>query len=128
MSVIGAVNGNEEIIGGVFAFFIAFYGVYKKFKNDAVENANQRAEIDIINHLTQQRDFLLEEYEKSKQEIKDLQKDIAELTQKNIENHIDISKYQNDIQELTSENETLNQLVEYLSDSIELIRDNISNN
>lgn len=118
----------QEVIGGLIATCIALYGIHRKFKADGVENANQKAEIDIIGSLNKQRDdaiLLSDKYRDALLKAEELIREIRELLyQKELENIKLIEK----IDMYEAEIETLKELINYLTDTVSVARQSIESN
>ena len=120
-----SVLGTEEVIGGIVAILAAIYGVHKKLKQDSVETTNQKAEINIIESLTKQRDDALT--------LSDKYRDRSVLTEnevRDLRNKLDGIEYENikllekiDAQE--AEVAVLKDIIKYLTDTVSITRQSI---
>ena len=120
-----SVLGTEEVIGGIIAILAAIYGVHKKLKQDSVESINQKAEINIIESLTKQRDDALT--------LSDKYRDRSVLTEnevRDLRNKLDGIEYENikllekvDAQE--AEVAVLKDIIKYLTDTVSITRQSI---
>lgn len=120
-----SVLGTEEVIGGIIAILAAIYGVHKKLKQDSVESINQKAEINIIESLTKQRDDALA--------LSDKYRDRSVLTEnevRDLRNKLDGIEYENikllekiDAQE--AEVAVLKDIIKYLTDTVSITRQSI---
>lgn len=120
-----SVLGTEEVIGGIIAILAAIYGVHKKLKQDSVETTNQKAEINIIESLTKQRDDALA--------LSDKYRDRSVLTEnevRDLRNKLDGIEYENikllekvDAQE--AEVAVLKDIIKYLTDTVSITRQSI---
>ena len=120
-----SVLGTEEVIGGIVAILAAIYGVHKKLKQDSVETTNQKAEINIIESLTKQRDDALALSDKYRDRSV-----LAENEVRDLRNKLDGIEYENikllekvDAQE--AEVAVLKDIIKYLTDTVSITRQSI---
>lgn len=119
---------NEEVIGGAVALLTTCYVVFKKFKSDTVEIANQKAEINIINILTKQRDDYVAMSDKYRESLIATEKEIREI--KNILQSLEFEKIKliEKLDKKDSELDILRQIISYLKDTVAVARELIDTN
>lgn len=115
----------EEIFGGILVILGAVYGVQKKLKSDGVISTHQKAEINIIETLTKQRDdciTLAERYREllisAEVEIRGQRTKIDSLDNDNL-------KLLEKLSNAEAEIEILRQLLQYISDTVAIARTTI---
>ena len=118
----------EEVIGGVVALLTACYVVFKKIKADNVENANQKAEIDIINILTKQRDDYVAMSDKYRESLIAIEKEIREIKNNLQSLEFEKLKLMEKLDKKDSELDTLRQIITYLTDTLSVARELINTN
>jgi predicted nuclease with TOPRIM domain len=119
---------NEEVIGGAVALLTTCYVVFKKIKSDTVEIANQKAEINIINILTKQRDDYVAMSDKYRESLIATEKEIREI--KNILQSLEFEKIKliEKLDKKDSELDLLRQIISYLKDTVAVARELIDTN
>ena len=118
----------EKVIGGVVALLTACYVVFKKIKADNVENANQKAEIDIINILTKQRDDYVAMSDKYRESLIATEKEIREIKNNLQSLEFEKLKLMEKLDKQDTELDTLRQIISYLTDTVAVARELIDDN
>ena len=118
----------EEVIGGVVALLTACYVVFKKIKADNVENANQKAEIDIINILTKQRDDYVAMSDKYRESLIAIEKEIREIKNNLQSLEFEKLKLMEKLDKKDTELDILRQIISYLTDTVAVARELIDTN
>ena len=118
----------EEVIGGVIALLTTGYVVFKKIKADNVENANQKAEIDIINILTKQRDDYVAMSDKYRESLIATEKEIREIKNNLQSLEFEKLKLMEKLDNKDAELDTLRQIITYLTDTLSVARELINTN
>ena len=118
----------EEVIGGVVALLTTCYVVFKKIKSDTVEIANQKAEIDIINILTKQRDDYVAMSDKYRESLIATEKEIREIKNNLQSLEFEKLKLMEKLDKKDAELDTLRQIITYLTDTLSVARELINTN
>ena len=118
----------EEVIGGVVALLTACYVAFKKIKADNVENANQKAEIGIINILTKQRDDYVAMSDKYRESLIATEKEIREIKNNLQSLEFEKLKLMEKLDKKDAELDTLRQIITYLTDTLSVARELINTN
>lgn len=115
----------EEVIGGIIAILAAIYGVHKKLKSDSVETANQRAEINIIEALTKQRDDAVSLSNSYRDLLLLSEKEIREVKNKLDSIEIENIKLLEKLDKSESDMSVLKNIIDYLTDTVSITRQSI---
>ena len=118
----------EEVIGGVVALLTTCYVVFKKIKSDTVEIANQKAEIDIINILTKQRDDYVAMSDKYRESLIATEKEIREIKNNLQSLEFEKLKLMEKLDKKDTELNILRQIISYLTDTVAVARELIDTN
>ena len=118
---------SEEVIGGIAAILITIYGVHKKLRYDAVENVNQKAEVNIIEQLIKQRDDAITLSDKYHAQVILHENDIREIRKQLDMIEIEKIKLLEKLDEQEAESAVLKQIIEYLTDTVAITRQSIEN-
>ncbi len=118
----------EKVIGGVVALLTACYVVFKKIKSDHVEIANQKAEIDIINILTKQRDDYVAMSDKYRESLIATEKEIREIKNNLQSLEFEKLKLMEKLDKKDTELNILRQIISYLTDTVAVARELIDTN
>lgn len=116
---------SEEVVGGVVAIFAAIYAVHKKLKSDTVETANQKAEVNIIEALTKQRDDAIKIADTYRERLLLTEMEVRDISKKldSIENE-KIALLEK-MDHLEAESALLREIIEYLTDTVDITRKTI---
>ena len=118
----------EEVIGGAVALLTTCYVVFKKIKSDNVESVNQKAEIDIINILTKQRDDYVAMSDKYRESLIATEKEIREIKNNLQSLEFEKLKLMEKLDKKDAELDTLRQIITYLTDTLSVARELINTN
>lgn len=104
----------ESVVGGLIALFAAIYAVYRRFQSDKVSDTNLRAEINIIEVLSKQRDDAIEMSNKYRELL-----NICEEDARNKDGEINQSTINiNNLKIVEIENTMLRDIINALTDTI----------
>ena len=118
----------EEVIGGAVALLTTCYVVFKKIKSDNVESVNQKAEIDIINILTKQRDDYITMTDKYRESLISTEKEIREIKNNLHSLEFEKLKLMEKLDKKDAELDILRQIITYLTDTLSVARELINTN
>ena len=118
----------EEVIGGAVALLTTCYVVFKKIKSDNVESVNQKAEIDIINILTKQRDDYITMTDKYRESLISTEKEIREIKNNLQSLEFEKLKLMEKLDKKDAELDILRQIITYLTDTLSVARELINTN
>jgi predicted nuclease with TOPRIM domain len=102
--------------------------VFKKIKSDNVEIANQKAEIDIINILTKQRDDYVAMSDKYRESLIATEKEIREIKNNLQSLEFEKLKLMEKLDKKDTELDILRQIISYLTDTVAVARELIDTN
>lgn len=118
----------EEVMGGIVAILSAIYAIHKKTDSTTVENVSQKAEVNIIESLTKQRDDSIDMYEKYREKFVLCEAELQKTKRLLAELEIEALDHLESIDTLKSEVELLKSMIKYMNESIELINNGIISN
>lgn len=112
---------SETVVGGIAGLLASIYAVWQKLSQNKVDVANQKAEVNIIETITKQRDDAISMYEKYRNLYLQIETEHQKLKAKLDDIETDSLDYLKRIDTLNDEIEALKDIIKYMSDSIELI-------